>query len=1656
MQVDTSLDAGFGAHVDWPEASGPVDPARLAAAQNQFSRLPIDAIPGPSPLPPGSRVPIMPNPLFTGRTADLRVMAALCKSAAPIVVALDGPSGIGKTCLAIEFAYRYAGYFAGGVFWLSFADPTNVAIQVGACGGPDALNLWTQRDVPPLHEQVRRVRAYWRSPLPCLLIFDGCSAETSIEEWRPPDGGSRVLVTGRFGQGLSRSITSRLQLSGLSPAEALELLHAFRPGLPTDDEELGAIARELGGVPLSLHLAGGSMSSSRRAIAPAEYLAELRSMPPAAPGEHRAVGFDERDMPPHLARAIELSYDRLDPDDAIDALAIRLLARATYCAADAIIPCSLLYSAVDKPEARRDEAKLALERLIRLGLSTSMGEDSVQTFPLLAEFGRAALQDPLAQTDVEVAVLEEANRITGLAHAEQAVLVEPHLRALTDAALRRGDAHAAALCTALGNYLMLVGSYAKAQDYFLRALSVDETTYREQHLDIAGGLRTLGGLQRAQGRFSEARTLYERALDIRERLLGLDHPDTAESLNDLGGLLRDQGEYPTARRYYERALAIRERVLGPDHLDTAASLNDLAGVFRDQNEYPTARRYYERALAIRERVLGPDHLDTAASLNDLAGLLREQSEYSTARRYYERALAIRERVLGPDHLDTAASLNDLAGLLREQSEYSTARRYYERALAIRERVLGPDHLDTAASLNDLAGLLHVQSEYPTARRYYERALAIRERVLGPDHPDIAAALNDLAGLLQDQGDYEEARSLYERALAIEERSHGPQHVRVATALHSLASVLRDQADYGKARPLYERAVDIRERLLGPDHPDTAESINDLACLLRAQADYQTARPLYERALAIRERVPGPEHSVTAASLNDLAVLLHAQADFPAARVKYERALAIRLKLLGPNHPDIAASLHNLAGLHQDLGEYAQAREYFERASKMYECTLGPEHPDIATTYNSLAALLRAQGDLAAASPLYRHALSIRERSLGPNHPTTAASLNDLAGLLQDQGDYAAAHSHYERALSIRERVLGPNHPATADSLNDLAGLLQDQGDYAAARAHYERALSIRERMLGPNHPATAASLNDLAGLLQDQGDYAAARAHYERALSIRERVLGPEHPDTGQTLANLAVLLHNHDDDLLRARECLDRALRIGTRYFGVNSSEVIVERNYLALLLGAMGELPAARKSFEDLAIAIEHSEVLEPPNRQQFQGYTQQFAREMEAAWTSNSERGRSSALGRAAGVLSDVTRLLARVTQAERAVLERISKRWREVVTRESARAGRLAILKQVASPYNFTIPVEGLALVGRTDVFERIESHWSGPGARDSLLIHGHRRMGKTSVAQAIVERCHLGDDTRRIYRSMETVQLRHEGDLLYALASALQLEFPESLPKPRRHAYRFSDARTAFDRFLRRLEQVRGQARIVMVLDEFELLFERLGAGEAEEALQNLRGQTNTYSWLALALVGLSDLQDLQYSYKSAILGWVGIRVGFLDHGQVADVLANPARDPDFQLEYTQEALTHIAVLTNGQPYLVQVIGDLLVQRYNRIRFTERRDHSGTFSIEDVKEVVDNPAFYETASAYFTGVYGQATRGQQGQISVLTALAPYENGLSEDALRSAVQLDDDTLNEALTALERHAVLYRSDSQLLYSVPLMRRWMERTYLGMNPRA
>ncbi len=358
-------------------------------ATTRTKTLPLNTIPAPAPLPAMSRVPYSHNRLFVGREQALKTLAHIFKhneSTLPIA-AVTGMGGIGKTQLASEFVHRYGQYFEGGVFWLSFADPNNIPNEIAACG----INM-NIPDIEPLSHQVARVQQEWQSPIPRLLVFDRCEDETLLHTWLPKSGGCAILVTSRSAMWEHANV-QQIPLDTLARDESITLLRAFRPDLSPDDPDLDVLAHELGDLPLALHLAGSYLKQYAKDVTPARLLAQLQKQHLLA---HRALSSRKHihHSPTNhelsIKRTIAGSYEQLQPNNDLDALALNLLAQVTIIASSSKPVSHQQLLAAMQVDIEDENIILdmndALARLKQLGLIEETSDGELRVHRLIAAF----------------------------------------------------------------------------------------------------------------------------------------------------------------------------------------------------------------------------------------------------------------------------------------------------------------------------------------------------------------------------------------------------------------------------------------------------------------------------------------------------------------------------------------------------------------------------------------------------------------------------------------------------------------------------------------------------------------------------------------------------------------------------------------------------------------------------------------------------------------------------------------------------------------------------------------------------------------------------------------------------------------------------------------------------------------------------------------------------------------------------------------------------------------------------------------------------------------------------------------------------------------------------------------------------------------------
>ncbi|WP_419547857.1 AAA family ATPase [Microcystis sp.] len=439
-----------------------------------------------------------------------------------------------------------------------------------------------------------------------------------------------------------------------------------------------------------------------------------------------------------------------------------------------------------------------------------------------------------------------------------------------------------------------------------------------------------------------------------------------------------------------------------------------------------------------------------------------------------------------------------------------------------------------------------------------------------------------------------------------------------------------------------------------------------------------------------------------------------------------------------------------------------------------------------------------------------------------------------------------------------------------------------------------------------------------------------------------------------------------------------------------------------------------------------------------------------EMALVQRSYSQQTRSLALNRIIGELRDITdQQAATLPQAEKELILSIAEKWAEISTSIAGTVGTVTITQPIPNPYIIGDPVIGKRFVGRGDILRELQSMWSGDNL-SSVVLYGHRRMGKTSILRNL--EAYLPPNVSVIYINLQrlaTVTSLAEVLLTMAeeIAQTLAIDAPEE-EKISQHPEMYFNR--YLDRLMRQILPEKAKTGLIIALDEFEIIEDLIEANTLpRNFLGYLRSLVQSSPRLAFVFAGLHTLEEMTADYFHPFFGSVyPIPVSFLSPESTRVILANPVgEDEDFPLDYTPSALDKIYQLTHGQPYLVQLIGFHLVRFYNKQVFELQRPQDIRFQVEDVEKAID-AEFFQRGNYYFTGVWKQAKQDAAGQQEILIVLSPHLQGLTRADLLSSTGLTATTLDRALKTLENHHVIECQDSHYRIAVELFRRWVSET--------
>ncbi|GAA4811825.1 ATP-binding protein [Streptomyces ziwulingensis] len=278
--------------------------------------------------------------------------------ARPVVVAVSGPPGMGKTALALHAAQQLVDRFPDGQMVLELRGtdrnpPAAAEIMLSVLKAFHVADSELVGAGPHGHAALYQALLADRR---CLLVLDDAHDEAQVRPLLPDRGRTMVVVTSRRVLTGLRDV-HRLALGELAHQEALAFLARMigEERAATDPLALSDVARHCGYLPLALRMAGSWLATRTgwtvRRLA-GRLAVEERRLDALVAGDRK------------VSAAFDLSYRRLTPD------AARLFRRLSVVPGpDAGVACAAHLLGRDLPAAQD-----VLDELVEAGLLGTHGD----------------------------------------------------------------------------------------------------------------------------------------------------------------------------------------------------------------------------------------------------------------------------------------------------------------------------------------------------------------------------------------------------------------------------------------------------------------------------------------------------------------------------------------------------------------------------------------------------------------------------------------------------------------------------------------------------------------------------------------------------------------------------------------------------------------------------------------------------------------------------------------------------------------------------------------------------------------------------------------------------------------------------------------------------------------------------------------------------------------------------------------------------------------------------------------------------------------------------------------------------------------------------------------------------------------------------------
>ncbi|MCG8458464.1 MAG: ATP-binding protein, partial [Holophagales bacterium] len=345
------------------------------------------------------------------------------------------------------------------------------------------------------------------------------------------------------------------------------------------------------------------------------------------------------------------------------------------------------------------------------------------------------------------------------------------------------------------------------------------------------------------------------------------------------------------------------------------------------------------------------------------------------------------------------------------------------------------------------------------------------------------------------------------------------------------------------------------------------------------------------------------------------------------------------------------------------------------------------------------------------------------------------------------------------------------------------------------------------------------------------------------------------------------------------------------------------------------------------------------------------------------------------------------------------------------------------------------------LGREDVFARLEASLRGAHQDNVVVLRGARRMGKTSILRRM--HVHLGDGYAPVLIDLQGMIGSGESAFFRELAATVCDELEElgvEAPEPAAEIFE-RDPGSAFRRkFLRKLAGRLGERRLLLMLDEFEVLEARIRRGDLEpRILPYFRSLMQHEKNVSFIFAGTHRLDELTHDYWGVLFNLaIYLEVGHLPETRAKELFVEPTRG---HFIVDPLALDKAFQLTGGHPHFSQLLARELVEYRNEERLSY-------VTIQDVNVVACRVV--EKGQLHISYLWEECSRDERLLLLALGELLDRKGMATLGSIESFLaqrRLEPIDSRSATRRLGQREILGDNAGLLSFRMELLRLWLDR---------